>query len=154
MGHVRPFKEQAALEAGGGHDPGSLFLWNDPRPPLLSLLQEELVNAAVFRYITDAITKEEALEMLRSRAATKADREQRVRETGYPAYVTSAGWLGYDDEKVTRLTKEALAAGFNHFKASHHHHPLLLLTQSTVNHISTTTPDESRHEPRIGPPTR
>jgi L-fuconate dehydratase len=85
---------------------------------MLSSLQEELVSAAVFRYITDAITKEEALEMLKSRAATKAEREQRVRETGYPAYVTSAGWLGYDDEKVRRLTKEALDAGFNHFKVS------------------------------------
>lgn len=67
-------------------------------------------------YITDAITKEEALAMLKSRAASKAEREQRVRETGYPAYVTSAGWLGYDDEKVKRLTLEALNAGFNHFK--------------------------------------
>ncbi|KIM19361.1 hypothetical protein M408DRAFT_235207 [Serendipita vermifera MAFF 305830] len=76
----------------------------------------ELVSAATFRYITDAITPAEALEMLKSRAATKGEREARVRETGYPAYVTSAGWLGYDDEKVRRLTKEALDAGFNHFK--------------------------------------
>lgn len=54
--------------------------------------------------------------MLKAKAAGKAEREARVREVGYPAYVTSAGWLGYSDEKVARLTKEAVAAGFNHFK--------------------------------------
>lgn len=54
--------------------------------------------------------------MLKSREAGKAEREAKVREIGYPAYVTSAGWLGYDDEKVARLTKEAVTAGFNHFK--------------------------------------
>lgn len=85
---------------------------------VVDMSPEELVSAAAFRYITDAITPAEALEMLKSRAATKAEREARVRQTGYPAYVTSAGWLGYDDEKVKRLTKEALDAGFNHFKVS------------------------------------
>ena len=79
-------------------------------------MQEELVSATAFRYISDAITKEEALAMLKAKAASKAEREAHVREVGYPAYVTSAGWLGYSDEKVARLTKEAVAAGFNHFK--------------------------------------
>ena len=74
------------------------------------------MNATAFRYITDAITREEALEMLKQKAATKAEREAHVREVGYPAYVTSAGWLGYSDEKVARLTKEAVQAGFNNFK--------------------------------------
>ncbi|KAG9025067.1 hypothetical protein FRB95_010596 [Tulasnella sp. JGI-2019a] len=77
---------------------------------------EEIVNSAAFRYISDAITKDEALEMLKSREAGKKEREEKVRELGYPAYVTSAGWLGYDDEKVARLTREAVSAGFNHFK--------------------------------------
>ncbi|KAK7051096.1 hypothetical protein VNI00_005208 [Paramarasmius palmivorus] len=77
---------------------------------------EELVRSAAWRYISDAITKEEALAMLKEKEATKAEREKLVREVGYPAYVTSAGWLGYSDEKVARLTKEAVAAGFNHFK--------------------------------------
>ena len=54
--------------------------------------------------------------MLQAKAASKSEREAHVREIGYPAYVTSAGWLGYSDEKVARLTKEAVAAGFNHFK--------------------------------------
>lgn len=55
---------------------------------------EEFVNATAFRYITDAITREEAVELLKAKAATKAEREARVIEVGYPAYVTSAGWLG------------------------------------------------------------
>ncbi|KAJ3727182.1 enolase C-terminal domain-like protein [Lentinula guzmanii] len=77
---------------------------------------EELVRSAAWRYISDAITKEEALEMLKKLESSKAEREAKVRELGYPAYVTSAGWLGYSDEKVARLTKEAVAMGFNHFK--------------------------------------
>ncbi|KAI0915920.1 hypothetical protein AcV5_003394 [Taiwanofungus camphoratus] len=83
---------------------------------VVDMTPEELVNATAFRYITDAITREEALEMLKAKTATKAEREARVRELGYPAYVTSAGWLGYSDEKVARLTREAVEAGFNHFK--------------------------------------
>ncbi|KAJ3794626.1 enolase C-terminal domain-like protein [Lentinula aff. detonsa] len=77
---------------------------------------EELVRSAAWRYISDAITKEEALEMLKKLESSKAEREAKVKELGYPAYVTSAGWLGYSDEKVARLTKEAVAMGFNHFK--------------------------------------
>ncbi|TFK63971.1 mandelate racemase/muconate lactonizing enzyme [Pluteus cervinus] len=77
---------------------------------------EEIVRSAAFRYISDAITKEEALELLKSKEAGKKEREAKVRELGYPAYVTSAGWLGYTDEKVAHLTKEALQSGFNHFK--------------------------------------
>jgi len=77
---------------------------------------EELVRSASFRYISDAITKAEALAMLKEKAAGKTEREVKVRELGYPAYVTSAGWLGYSDEKIARLTKEAIAGGFNHFK--------------------------------------
>ncbi|KAJ3723647.1 enolase C-terminal domain-like protein [Lentinula raphanica] len=90
------------------------------KKPLWKLLvdfsPEELVRSAAWRYISDAITKEEALEMLKKLESTKAEREAKVREIGYPAYVTSAGWLGYSDEKVARLTKEAVAMGFNHFK--------------------------------------
>ncbi|PFH48953.1 hypothetical protein AMATHDRAFT_64126 [Amanita thiersii Skay4041] len=90
------------------------------RKPLWKLLvdmtPEELVRSTSFRYITDAITKEEALSMLKAKEAGKQEREATVRQLGYPAYVTSAGWLGYSDEKVARLTKEAVAGGFNHFK--------------------------------------
>jgi len=54
--------------------------------------------------------------MLKEKQATKAERENRMLEEGYPAYVTSAGWIGYSDEKIERLSKEAVAQGFNHFK--------------------------------------
>ena len=54
--------------------------------------------------------------MFAKQATTKAARKEEVNRVGYPAYVTSAGWLGYDDDKVRRLTLEALHQGFNHFK--------------------------------------
>ncbi|KIK90968.1 hypothetical protein PAXRUDRAFT_150657 [Paxillus rubicundulus Ve08.2h10] len=87
-------------------------LWN----LIVDMTPEELVDATAFRYITDAITREEALAMLKAKESSKKERETIVRKLGYPAYVTSAGWLGYSDEKVARLTKDAVAAGFNHFK--------------------------------------
>ncbi|KAH9018617.1 enolase C-terminal domain-like protein [Lactarius hengduanensis] len=83
---------------------------------LVDMSPEELVKSATFRYITDAITPDEALTILKAKEATKNEREAIVRNQGYPAYVTSAGWLGYSDEKVARLTREAVQAGFNHFK--------------------------------------
>lgn len=83
---------------------------------VVDMTPEELVDATVFRYITDVLTREDALAMLKAKEAGKQERETIVREVGYPAYITSAGWLGYSDEKVARLTKEAVAAGFNHFK--------------------------------------
>jgi len=84
---------------------------------LLADLQPEQVVALVdFRYLTDALTPAEALEILRSRAAGKAEREADLLAHGYPAYTTSAGWLGYDDAKLRRLCQEAVDAGFNHVK--------------------------------------
>ncbi|KAI6124557.1 enolase C-terminal domain-like protein [Pisolithus croceorrhizus] len=83
---------------------------------VVDMTPEELIDATVFRYITDVLTREDALAMLKAKEAGKRERESIVREIGYPAYVTSAGWLGYSDEKVARLTEEAVAAGFSHFK--------------------------------------
>lgn len=77
---------------------------------------EEFVSACAWRYISDAITKEEALAMLKKLEPTKNERIKEVTEKGYPAYTTSVGWLGYSDEKIRRLTLESLAQGFNHFK--------------------------------------
>lgn len=57
-------------------------------------MQEELVRSTTFRYITDVITRDEALEMLKANESDKKERERKVRDIGYPAYVTSAGWLG------------------------------------------------------------
>lgn len=77
---------------------------------------EELVRCIDFTYITDAITPEEALVFLRKQEAGKATRKKLLLETGYPAYTTSAGWLGYSDEKIRRLSREAIAEGFTHLK--------------------------------------
>jgi L-fuconate dehydratase len=77
---------------------------------------EEFVRCVDFRYITDCITPGEALRMLRDKAAGKAERIALLEREGYPCYTTSAGWLGYDDEKLARLCRAAVDAGFNHIK--------------------------------------
>ena len=90
------------------------------RKPLWKLLSdmspEELIACIDFRYITDAITREEALEILRRNEKTKPDREAEMLEDGFPAYTTSAGWLGYSDEKLRSLVREAVGKGWTHFK--------------------------------------
>lgn len=83
---------------------------------LVDLSPEELVACIPFRHITDALTPEEALDLLRRQQPGRAEREQHVRAEGYPAYTTSAGWLGYSDEQVVALTREALAQGFTAIK--------------------------------------
>jgi L-fuconate dehydratase len=83
---------------------------------LADLTPEELVRCVDFRYLTDALRPDEALEILRAKHETKPHREAELRRTGYPAYTTSAGWLGYSDEKLRRLCREAMAAGFTHLK--------------------------------------
>lgn len=88
--------------------------------PLWKLLTrmspEQIVACIDFRYISDALTPDDALEILRANDATKPEREAEIRQTGYPAYTTSAGWLGYSDEALRRLCREALAHGWRHFK--------------------------------------
>ena len=88
--------------------------------PLWKLLADmspgEVVRCVDFRYITDAITPQEALVLLTEKAETKAEREAHLREHGYPAYTTSAGWLGYSDEKIRSLCREGLAEGWTDFK--------------------------------------
>lgn len=80
------------------------------------LSPEQLVECIDFRYLTDCITPEEALALLKERAAGKAEREATLRQEGYPCYTTSAGWLGYSDEKLARLCQEAVDEGFNYIK--------------------------------------
>jgi len=77
---------------------------------------EQLVSIIDFRYLTDAITPEEALEIFRKAETGKAERIAKLKAEGYPCYTTSAGWLGYSNEKLTRLATEAVEAGFNHIK--------------------------------------
>src|ERR671915_1781573 len=83
---------------------------------LVDMSPEEIVSCIDFRYITDALAPEEALEILRNNEPTKPQREQEMLESGFPAYTTSAGWLGYPDEKIRRLCREAVAAGWGHIK--------------------------------------
>jgi len=88
--------------------------------PLWSLLAdlspEQLVSAVDFRYIDDAITRDDALAILAASQPTMADRLARLEAEGYPAYTTSAGWFGFSDEKIRRLCREGLADGWTHFK--------------------------------------
>jgi L-fuconate dehydratase len=88
--------------------------------PLWRLLAEmspqEIVRAVDFRYITDALTPDEALAILQKLEPTKERRIQELLDRGYPAYTTSVGWLGYPDEKIRNLCREAIAQGFSAFK--------------------------------------
>jgi L-fuconate dehydratase len=83
---------------------------------LTDLTPEQLVSTIDFSYLTDVLTPEQALELLRRHHPTRAAREAEMRSGGFPAYTTSTGWLGYSDEKVRRLCREAVAAGWTHFK--------------------------------------
>ena len=83
---------------------------------LADMTPEELVRCLDFTYVTDVLTAEEAVQMLTAVVSSKAEREAELQADGYPAYITSAGWLGYSDEKIRRLCRESLAAGWTHFK--------------------------------------
>src|SRR5437867_712321 len=83
---------------------------------LADMTPEQLVSCIDFRYLSDALTPEEALDILERKAPTRAAREAEMLRTGYPAYTTSAGWLGYSDEKLRTLCREAVAAGWSHVK--------------------------------------
>jgi len=83
---------------------------------LADMSPEEVIGCIDFRYLTDALTPAEAVEMLRRLEPTKKEREARLRREGYPAYTTSAGWLGYPDEKIRTRLRKALEAGFRAFK--------------------------------------
>ncbi|MCY4151851.1 MAG: L-fuconate dehydratase [Aestuariivita sp.] len=77
---------------------------------------EEIVRLVDFRYLSDAITRDEALVLLQAAAGGKTARTARLMAEGYPCYTTSAGWLGYSDDKLQRLCHQTRAAGFTHAK--------------------------------------
>ncbi|MCW0234094.1 MAG: L-fuconate dehydratase [Ferrovibrio sp.] len=77
---------------------------------------EEILSIVDFRYLTDAITPDEALAILKKAEEGKAERIALLEKEGYPCYTTSAGWLGYSDEKLRRLCQEAVDQGFTHIK--------------------------------------
>ena len=90
------------------------------RKPLWKLLSdmspEQLVACIDFRYIDDVLSPDDALAILRGLAASRPEREAEMLRDGYPAYTTSAGWIGYPDDKVRKLAGEAMAEGFTHMK--------------------------------------
>ena len=83
---------------------------------LVDMTPAELVRCIPFRYISDALTPAEALAILEQSVPHKAARIATMQAQGYPAYTTSAGWIGYSDDKVRQLCHEAIAAGFTHIK--------------------------------------
>jgi L-fuconate dehydratase len=83
---------------------------------LSSMTPAELVDLVDFRYLTDALTQAEALEILEKAAPGRVEREAELLSGGYPAYTTTPGWLGYPDEKLARLCREAVADGFPQIK--------------------------------------
>lgn len=83
---------------------------------LAAMTPQELVSLVDFRYLTDAITPAEALDILHNAQEGRQQREATLRQDGYPAYTTSPGWLGYTDEKLLRLSKQAVDDGFHQIK--------------------------------------
>jgi len=83
---------------------------------LADMSPEALVACIDFRYITDALTPAQALEILHRHDASRGEREREMLRDGYPAYTTSAGWLGYPDDKIRRLCRDGVAQGWSHFK--------------------------------------
>lgn len=83
---------------------------------VVEMTPEELVGCIDFRYLTDALTPAEAIDLLAKREATKPQRIEEMVAEGYPSYTTSAGWLGYPDDKLRQLCRELTARGWTHFK--------------------------------------
>lgn len=76
----------------------------------------DLHSLIELKYLSDVLTPQRALEILEDRAPTRQQRIDELRSEGYPAYTTSAGWLGYSDEKIRALCLQGIAEGWNHFK--------------------------------------
>ena len=83
---------------------------------LVDMSPEDLVRSIDFRYITDVLSPQDALEILEINLTTREKRESEILSQGYPAYTTSAGWLGYSDQKIESLCRESVDKGWTHFK--------------------------------------
>ncbi|MDI1289379.1 MAG: enolase C-terminal domain-like protein [bacterium] len=83
---------------------------------LSDLSPEQIVDLVDFTYLTNALTREEALALLRGQLDGRLARESELRAQGYPAYTTTPGWMGYSDEKLARLSREAVEDGFTLIK--------------------------------------
>ena len=83
---------------------------------LAELSPEQIVGLVDFRYLTDALTPDDALEILEHGAAGRAGRIETLLAGGYPAYTTTPGWLGYSDDRLAQLCAEAVQDGFTQVK--------------------------------------
>jgi L-fuconate dehydratase len=83
---------------------------------LADMSPEEVVRCIPFRYISDALTPDEAIAILEAGRIGREDRLEQILSRGYPAYTTSVGWIGYSDERVRELCRESVANGWRHFK--------------------------------------
>lgn len=83
---------------------------------LAQLSPEQIVDLVDFRYLSDALTREEALNILEAANPGRAQRIDTLLAEGYPAYTTGPGWLGYSDEKLERLCREAVERGYGQVK--------------------------------------
>ncbi|MGC0249415.1 enolase C-terminal domain-like protein [Pseudactinotalea sp. Z1748] len=83
---------------------------------IAELSPQQLVACIDWRYLEDALTPGEALEMLQKKMGGRAARTAELLTEGYPAYTTTPGWLGYSDEKLTRLCREAVSDGYRTVK--------------------------------------
>ena len=83
---------------------------------LADLTPEQVVDLVDFRYISDALTREEALDLMQQAVPGRAGRIAALERDGYPAYTTAPGWLGYSDERLAALSAEAVAEGFTQIK--------------------------------------
>ena len=83
---------------------------------LADMTPEQLVDVADLQYLSDVLTRDEAISMLAEMEPTRGERITELEGTGYPCYTTSAGWLGYSDEKLRRLCQEAVDSGYRHIK--------------------------------------
>ena len=97
------------------------------RKPVWKLLADmaprEIVSCVDFQHITDVLDPEEALAILERQARAKGEREAALVRSGYPAYTTSVGWMGYSDESIRARCRVALAEGWTHFKVKVGGHP-------------------------------
>jgi L-fuconate dehydratase len=83
---------------------------------LADMTPAEIARCIDFRYITDALTEDEAIDLLERNVHGRAERETFLLQHGYPAYTTSTGWIGYADDAVRRLCRKGIADGWTHFK--------------------------------------
>ncbi|HEY6786792.1 MAG TPA: enolase C-terminal domain-like protein [Trebonia sp.] len=83
---------------------------------LADMTPEQVIDMVDFRYIDDALTPREALDILRAARAGRQERIAELERAGYPAYTTTPGWIGYSDDKLVRLARQAVADGFSQIK--------------------------------------